>query len=125
MSGPIGVPQPVVGVERVPLIAVHLVVGRAEISSLLADAHWALEAAVERGVEHRLVVFGSSIHLDAAQFLVPQVAAILHNLLQRLPGHLGLIVGTSLVDTDIGHGISHDHCLSACKAQRQCSVFAL
>ena len=74
MCGAVGVPDPVVGVERCSAVLMHLAVIGAEIASVLAQAHGALERAIIRGVEHRLLVVTATRNADFRERRVPRLS---------------------------------------------------
>ena len=75
MSGPIGVPNPVVIIKGNPLIFMYLIVKRTPVAPVFAHADGTLESAVIRGVKYRLLLLGSAFKRHAAQFFVPKLTA--------------------------------------------------
>ena len=73
----ISIPDPVVGIEGMSVILVHLTVESREVTSVLAQADGALEGTIIRGIEHSFLVFGAAFDANVAERLVPFLATIL------------------------------------------------
>ena len=75
VRGAVGVPDPVVRVERRAAVLMDLVVEGAPVAAVLAQAHRALEGTVVGGVEHGLFRLVPAADFQAAEGLVPGLAA--------------------------------------------------
>ena len=77
MGGAIGVPDPVVVIERCTAVFVDGIVKTTPVPTVLAQADRTLEGTPVGGVKHRLLVLGAPFHVQAGKGFIPNAAAFL------------------------------------------------
>ena len=126
MGCAVGVPNPIVGVEGGAVVLVYLAVEGAEVTSVLAHADRALKGAVVGRVEYGLLVFRSSLHVDACKRLVPYVTTFGSQSRHVIVGLFAVEVVLGLFGTDERNAVAEVHLLGAIgKAPNGTGVSAL
>lgn len=77
MSGTVGVPDPIVSVERSSIVIMNLAIESAPVASALADADRTLESPVIGGIEDGFVILTPAFDPYLGQSLVPDRASAL------------------------------------------------
>ena len=77
MCRPIGIPEPVIGVEGYSLVVMHLLVEATPVVPILREAYHALIGTIEGGVEDSKLFGGPALQLDLIEGLGPFVASVL------------------------------------------------
>ena len=121
MSRPVGIPDPIVGIEGTTAIFMHLSIESTVIVSILTQANRTLVATIEGGVEDCLVILRTALHLDLAQRLVPGAASTLRHDIHVISRDLTLQVLLRLFSTDQRYTIAHAnllHTVAVCQSNR-------
>ena len=124
MSGTISVPNPIVGIERLAAVFVHLTVESREILPVFTQADRTLESAIISRIEHSLLVVRSAFDKDIAQRLVPFLATCLNDFCEvESCALLTFEVLLCLLLTDERNAITETDLLCACgKAESRTST---
>ena len=110
MSGAVGIPYPVVGIEWMSFVVVHLAVGCAEIASLLAETYRPLVYTVESGVEYCFVVVIGRLHFYASKSLVPYLSRSRRHRIDIVGFYFASEIALGLLLADERHAIADvDH----------------
>ncbi len=109
MGGAVGVPDPIVRVERRAAVLMDLVVEGAPVAAVLAQAHRTLEGPVVGRIENRLFAFAPAADLQAAQRFVPDPAAFGGHFFHVICTDFPVQVRRRLLLADEGHAVAEMH----------------
>ena len=106
MGGAVGVPDPIVRVERRAAVLMDLVVEGAPVAAVLAQAHRTLEGPVVGGIEHGFLRLAPAADFQAAEGLVPDLAAFGGHFLHIIRVDFPVQVRRSLLLADKGDAVA-------------------
>ena len=123
MRSPIGIPNPIVRIERLTTIIMNLAIERAIITPILAQADRPLETTVKRGIEYRLIRLRATFNRDLAQSDVPFVTRLLGSDVHIITRDLAIQVLLGLLLINERDAVAHANCLYLWgKSQSDCRL---